>query len=398
MTAPSSSSELKADASPWQGLGRALALALAPLVALGFSRFAYALLLPAMQAGLGWNLAQAGALNTANGVGYLVGAVAAAPAARRWGAAWVFSLSMAVSALALLLSGLPHGWPAFMVLRAAGGVSTAAAFVLGTALATQAMPQRPASALALYFAGSGVGMVLAGSVLPYWLESSADGWRIAWVLMGIGAALAAWIATAAARKLPAAERATTERHPAGGLRPLWPSLAANVLYGAGYVGYTTFVIALLRQQGHGSLAASAFFCALGLASLLASPAWGQGLERMRVGRGFALVCACVALGTLPVLLSSALPWLARSALTFGASFMAGPAAVSLAAHRVLPPSLLATGLGALTAAFSLGQSIGPLAAGWIADATGRLEAGLWLGPIILLAAAAVSLKQRPAPN
>ena len=33
-----------------QGLGAALGLALSPLVALGFTRFAYALLLPAMQA------------------------------------------------------------------------------------------------------------------------------------------------------------------------------------------------------------------------------------------------------------------------------------------------------------------------------------------------------------
>jgi len=380
----------------WRGLPQALALALAPLVALGFSRFAYALLLPAMQANLGWTLAQAGALNTANGLGYLLGAVAAAPMARRWGASRVFAWSMATSALALLLSGMPHGWHAFMLLRAAGGVSTAAAFVLGTALVTQAMPQRPATALALYFAGSGMGMVLAGGVLPHWLEASAEGWQVAWRLMGAGAVLAACVGAWAARALPAASRGQAAPTRRGSLRPLWPSLLANALYGAGYVGYTTFVVALLRQQGHGSLATSLFFSALGLASMLASPLWGQALARLRVGWGFALVCACVAVGSVPVLLSSALPWLALSALVFGASFMAGPAAVSLAAQKVLPTPLLATGLGALTAAFSLGQSLGPLAAGWIADTTGRLEGGLWLGPALLLLAGLVSLRQGPA--
>jgi Uncharacterised MFS-type transporter YbfB len=40
-------------------------LAMAPAVALGLARFAYALLLPAMRADLGWSYANAGAMNTA---------------------------------------------------------------------------------------------------------------------------------------------------------------------------------------------------------------------------------------------------------------------------------------------------------------------------------------------
>ena len=45
-----------------------------PAVALGLARFAYALLLPAMRADLSWSFADAGAMNTANAVGYLAGA------------------------------------------------------------------------------------------------------------------------------------------------------------------------------------------------------------------------------------------------------------------------------------------------------------------------------------
>lgn len=58
-------------------------LALGTASALGLARFAYGLLVPAMRTELGWSLAQAGALTTANGVGYLVGAMATAPIARR---------------------------------------------------------------------------------------------------------------------------------------------------------------------------------------------------------------------------------------------------------------------------------------------------------------------------
>ena len=61
----------------WAGWPDALLLSLAPPVALGFSRFAYALLLPQMQQGPGWSLSQAGALNTANAIGYPAGALSA---------------------------------------------------------------------------------------------------------------------------------------------------------------------------------------------------------------------------------------------------------------------------------------------------------------------------------
>ena len=56
-----------------------------PAIGLGLGRFAYALLLPAMRLDLGWSYAQAGAINTANAFGYLIGALAAAPLAARLG-------------------------------------------------------------------------------------------------------------------------------------------------------------------------------------------------------------------------------------------------------------------------------------------------------------------------
>ena len=57
--------------------GLALALALAAAVSLGLARFSYALLLPPMRAELHWSYFVAGAMNTANAAGYLVGALLA---------------------------------------------------------------------------------------------------------------------------------------------------------------------------------------------------------------------------------------------------------------------------------------------------------------------------------
>ncbi|WP_171016005.1 YbfB/YjiJ family MFS transporter [Ramlibacter sp. 2FC] len=380
------------------GLAPALGLALAPLVALGFSRFAYALLLPAMQQEFGWSFAQAGSLNTANAAGYLVGALLAAPLAAKLGALRSFGLSMGLSALALAATALWSWLPLLLAVRFVGGVATALAFVLGSAFAARVWPGRSAMALALYFAGSGSGIVIAGTLLPL-AAGGPQGldWRSSWLVMAGLAGAATWLAIRAARAVPARVEA-----PAGGARPapaIWrllaPSLLANLLFGAGYVGYMTFVIALLHGQGLPPATTLGFFALLGGASMAASLAWGPALSRLPLGRGFALVCTAVALGMLPLLVSPTPLAALASALLFGASFMAGPAAVSMVAQRLLPAPALTWGLSLLTAAFSLGQSLGPLLAGALSDATGSLAAGLWLGPLLLLAAAAVSLRQAP---
>ena len=380
----------------WQGLGAALGLSLSPLVALGFTRFAYALLLPPMQSEFGWSFTAAGALNTSNAIGYLAGALLAAWLGARLGKLKAFGWTMLASALALMATSWPSSFALLLTVRFAGGLATAVAFVLGTSLAASAMPGRAATALSIYFAGSGLGIVLAGTLIPL-AHASGSGidWRLAWLLMGgvslLATALAWHAARLSIRQAPAA--------PAGRSGPVWrplfPSLLANLFYGAGYVGYMTFMIALLKRLGFGTVLTMVFFALIGGASLLASPFWGRLLGRLKTGQGFALVCGLVALGTMPALIWPQ-PWaVIGSALIFGASFMAGPAAVSMAAQRLLPARSLTWGLALLTATFSLGQSIGPVLGGWISDMSGSLSAGLWLGPVLLLLGAAASWQQRP---
>lgn len=384
-------------ASAWAGLSRAAALALGPLVALGLTRFAYALLLPDMRATLGWSLAQAGALNTANAIGFIAGALCASRLGARFGAARVFTAMLLASAVSLASMALAQGAIGFLLLRMLGGAATACVFVLGSALAPTAMPHRPATALALYFGGTGVGMVLAsgawaGTALVFLPEAS---WRWSWVLFGAMALVCAAVAGRASWRLvlPAHVHAPL---PAQGVSPhrvIGPMLAANALYGAGYVGYTTFVIALLEERGFEVFAKAMVFGAIGVASLVASPFWGPWLERLRGGRGFAVVNLIVVVALCMALASRAPVVVMASALLFGAAFMAGPTAVAVVARRAVPPHALSQALGALTAAFSIGQALGPYAAGALADGTGRLDASLWLGPVLLLASAGFALLQ-----
>ena len=79
-----------------------LALSRGGAVALGFARFAYALLLPVMRADLGWSFTLAGAMNAANALGYLLGALTATSLTARWGLKRVFLGGLMLTAASLL--------------------------------------------------------------------------------------------------------------------------------------------------------------------------------------------------------------------------------------------------------------------------------------------------------
>ncbi|RYY99426.1 MAG: YbfB/YjiJ family MFS transporter, partial [Comamonadaceae bacterium] len=84
-TAASSSASAPPARSAGQAIRLALALSAGAAISLGITRFAYGLLLPPMRADLGWSYTLAGGMNTANAVGYLMGALATPWLMRRFG-------------------------------------------------------------------------------------------------------------------------------------------------------------------------------------------------------------------------------------------------------------------------------------------------------------------------
>src|SRR4051794_32492753 len=94
-------------------------LSLGPAAATAFARFAYALVLPDMRAALDLSYAEAGLLNTANALGYLLGAVLVAVLGARVGNRRLFSAATMATALVLIAAGLTNDFVAQVVLRAA---------------------------------------------------------------------------------------------------------------------------------------------------------------------------------------------------------------------------------------------------------------------------------------
>ena len=395
-----------------QALASALALALGAAVSLGLARFAYTLLLPAMRADLGWRYATAGAMNTVNAAGYLAGALAMPWLLRRLGPR--VALLGGSAALALLLAA--HAWPmadgALYALRAAMGAGSAAVFVAGGLLAARLSLQAPPGLtpgllLGLYYGGIGLGILASALGLPAltaWLPAADPSastaaawpaWRWGWLGLGVLAALATVLMARHARVADAGPAAAGG--PPARLRwaPLAPALAAYTGFGLGYIGYMTFIVTRLREQGLGAGAVSGFYALLG-AAVVASPwLWAGLLQRHRGGRPLALLCALLALATaLPVLHGGVATALVSGAL-FGAVFVSAVASTTALVRHNLPPAAWPAGISAFTIVFAAGQIVGPVAVGWLSDGAGGLGAGLLASAAVLAGAAALALAQRP---
>jgi predicted MFS family arabinose efflux permease len=372
-------------------------LAMGPAVALGLGRFAYALLLPPMRADLGWNFAQAGALNTANAAGYLIGAVVAAPVGRRMGDKRVFAISLLLTALAVGASGLTADFMALLALRVAAGFTGALGFVCGAGLASAAAmggsKHRAPTLLGVYFAGAGMGITASALAVPPLL--GAVGWRGGWLVLGalaLGATAFGWLAV---------WRAPEPSYPAAGNKRAGASprvmacmLVAYGLFGAGYIAYATFIIAYLRgAEGFTSGDVTRFWLIFGLSSIAAVFAWGRILGRLRGGWGLAATLGVLTGGTAAPLVWSTPAGAYLSAILFGGSFLAVLVAVASFARRAFKPHAVTGAIGTLTVVFGIGQCIGPVLSGALADGPSGLKAGLWLSVGILAVGALVAAFQ-----
>jgi predicted MFS family arabinose efflux permease len=180
------------------------------------------------------------------------------------------------------------------------------------------------------------------------------------------------------------------------VRQLAPTFLGYGLFGAGYAGYMTFIIALLQKQGGSSEQLTWFWLLLGLVSAVSTLLWGRILGAFHDGRGPALVFTTAALGALPILVYPGPSAMFISAVLFGGSFLAGPTAITIVAQRQLPAASWTAAISLLTVGFAFGQTVSPILAGAISDLTGSIAAGFWLSPLLLGIAACANLLQRPS--
>ena len=377
-----------------------LTLSLGAAVGLGIGRFAYALVLPDMRDTLHWSYSAAGFMNTINAAGYLVGALMASRLIERFG--WSAALKGgALAALASLAMCAASGnFILLSLARLVAGLGAAAAFVAGGALAAtvaQSQPNRADFLLSLYYAFPGTGIIASGLIAPFVLYSFGPGswWIVWWVL-----ALAALVMTVPLL-LTRVECKTALIQPGGSgfaVAPVAIYLAGYFLFGAGYIGYMTFMIAYVRDAGGGASAQAAFWSLIGLSAFATPWVWRSVLALDRGGVATAIILSVNTVGAgLPILGHSVL-LLAVSALVFGVAFFAVVGSTTAFVRFNYPSSAWPAAIAAMTISFGIGQTLGPIVVGAISDALGSVTYALNVSAALLALGAAASAFQRKLTN
>jgi MFS family permease len=383
--------------SPWVHVAQTAA---ALAAGMGVGRFVYTPILPLMHSQAGLSAGAGANLATANYVGYLLGALAGTlfPALVRSTA--VLRGCMVALAASLAAMPLTHNTTGWLLLRLGAGAFSALIFVIAVSSLLGQLRAHPDHLPGWAFGGVGAGIALSG-VLVLILRTVAD-WEAAWwASAGLVVVLsaAAWgLRTEPTARPTAAE---PERRGAAGPRThRWfgALFVSYMLEGVGYIIAGTFLVAAIEQTSPGWIGSGAWVL-VGLAAIPSSALWAALGRRWSRPDLLMAALAVQAVGiALPALIGGVTAALISAAL-FGATFI-GVSTLALAAgaHLRFPRSV-----ALLTAGYSVGQILGPLAVAPLLH-HGYHQA-LILAAVVILAAALAAFVLRigfphhlPAPG
>ncbi len=394
-------------------------IVLAVFGGLGLARFGYTSILPAMQEGLGLSNTQTGELQSANLVGYLLTAVVAGLLAARFGPRLVIAASLLIVGVAMIATGIIPTYSAAILGRFFAGVGGAGANVPSMGLVSAWFgPRRRGVAAGAAVAGSSVGLIFTGPLIPALLtQYAAEGWRVSWIVLGALAVAVFFLCFVFLRNRPEEMGleplggAVTPGSGGGGAKAasaldwklvyrspiLWHLAAIYSAFGFAYIIYSTYFIKYVVKEGGLTTAnAGALWFQIGLVTTISGFIWGSLSDRW--GRRIALVGVFTVQGLsfLTLGASHALPAIYFSGALFALTAWSIPALMAALAGDIFGGRLAPAALGLMTVVFGIGQAAGPYLAGAIADATQSFSLAFMVaGAVSLALGAGGSLTLRP---
>lgn len=346
-----------------QVVGIAFAGLIALASAMGIGRFVYTPILPFMVENLQLSTSQAGIIASANFLGYMLGALAAAMPSLPGGRRNWFIAALAISAVTTAAMGVSGSIPVFITQRFIGGVASAFVLILGSALVFEKLALAHRMGLsALHFAGVGFGIVVS-AVLVSALAAYGYDWRVQWYASGLLSLLALavviWLVP-----VETEVAAPVIKTPGNGLnRRLIVHMIAYGLFGFGYIITATFISTIVRASPELGDIEPIIWVVVGLGAIPSVSLWNWISQRIGIYWSFSLACLVEAIGVAISVLPDNGVAVILAAVLLGGTFV-GITALGLGIAGELSRGSPRRGIAMVTAFFGLGQMIGPTFAGY----------------------------------
>jgi sugar phosphate permease len=368
----------------------ALTGTLVTILAHGFGRLSYSVILPAMKDGLLLSYTQLGSIATGNFIGYLSLAIIGGFLATRFGIRKVVFLSLLVIGVSLFLTGLANSFLFAFFMRLLAGAGNGGSYVPIMALpAAWFVSKKRGLATGIVSGGIGAGLFLSGIILPPIISAfGQDGWRYAWFFLGIIVFVLAFVCYAFLRDNPREKGLLMyggEEDQKEGIKvtlfsafksvivlsELWKLGSVYFMFGFSYVIYLTFFVAYLtKEMGLAPVSAGRIFAFLGILSIFCGVIFGWLSDVL--GRRMGSLIAYLTLTLSFLIFAFWKDYLGYylSAGIFGIAAFSIPTIMAAASGEAIGRNLAPAGLGFITLFFGIGQALGPLVGGWIKDTTG----------------------------
>ncbi|TPM35127.1 YbfB/YjiJ family MFS transporter [Mesorhizobium sp. B2-3-4] len=380
--------------APSTALRYASAGMIAMAVAMGIGRFVYTPILPGMMEELHLSPADAGWIASANYLGYLVGALVAAGNWAHGRERLLMLAALGASAVLAALMGLADAMAAFIAIRFVAGLASAFVMVFMASIVFSHIAAAGRGDLqAWHFGGVGLGIAISAAMMALLVTEHA-GWAQGWLWSGAISACG-FVAVALLANQGPLTNGESVREPALPKdRSLTKVIVAYGLFGFGYVVTATFLVAIVRQGGGSRVFEAMVWMVAGLAGFPSVWLWQKIAARIGLYAAYALGCFVEVVGVTASVAAGGRTGPLLGGVLLGGTFIA-VTALGLQAARQQAPRSPRRVFALMTASFGVGQIIGPIAAGLLAQASGDFFLASIVAAAVLVVSGVVTWSAAP---
>ena len=356
---------------------------LVKMAALGFGRFAYAMLLSSMRTSLEYSYIQMGLLSGGILLGYLIFSFVGGTLATKFGSKRVVVISLLCSSFSMFFISQFSNFVLLLFLTVVMGGAAGGAHISMTTLPMAWFEKdRLGRALGIVTGGTGLGIIVTGLLLPVLLSSlGKEAWRQCWMflsLMTFAVAVTGWILLKERPGVTSAPLSSAEKNVA-------PPQARKVeftlkalfihyfIFGFAYNIYATYFVAFMVDEVHlsGKLA-GLIWSIFGWTCLASGLVWGSLSDRFGRKRSLLWNNGLISIAVLIPLFFHNPMFLGTSTFLFGFTFL-GTITIIAACVGDLTVEKRASVYGLVTLIHGIGQFLGTTLGGYLKDITGTFQ-------------------------
>ncbi|MEP1768740.1 MAG: MFS transporter [Sulfitobacter sp.] len=388
----------------------AFACAVCVFCGLGLGRFAFGMMLPSMSASLELDYGQSSMLGFANLLGYLVSVLVVPSILRRWGTRHVVTSSLVLMAFTMsALSSTASFW-ALCVFYLLTGIGSGGVVLPSMSIMSQWFaPSHRGLAAGIVMSGPGFGIILTGFIVPNLVPlGQMQSWQTGWLFFGVFTLAVGAFAFLLIRNHPAdlgvqrcgRGHATPTNQIAPPVGRAHMKLLVHLglifgIYGTTYMIYVTFIVSsMIDRYGMTEETAGWLWAVFGLLSVFSGVVFGwisdKGGRRLGLGVSFTVLAAAYLL----VGFADSTGALYLSIALFGIAAWSVPVIMAAATGDYFGPIAAASALAISMVVFSIGQSLGPVVAGYLAERSGDFTTSYSAAGLAALGAVLLTLLLR----